>query len=225
MQTLRVELGPRSYDIAIGHGVEEQFAGFVRGRLPQARQALVVADANTRGHAERLAHRVGATAVVTVPAGEESKSLAIAADLYGRLADLAADRKSPVVAVGGGVVGDLAGFVAATYNRGLPLVMVPTTLLAMVDSSVGGKVGVNLPKGKNLIGSFHQPAGVWIDTACLDTLPEREFRSGLAEVVKYGVILDAEFLAFLEANADKVLARDPAAVRHVVTRSCELKAR
>jgi 3-dehydroquinate synthase len=130
-----------------------------------------------------------------------------------------------VVALGGGVVGDLAGFVAATFNRGLPLLMVPTSLLAMVDSSVGGKVGVNHPHGKNLIGAFHQPAGVWIDTAYLDTLPDREYRSGLAEVVKYGVILDAEFLAFLETNAEKLLARDPAAVRHVVTRSCELKAR
>src|SRR5207248_7080195 len=119
---------------------------------------------------------------------------------------------------------DLAGFAAATYNGGLPLVMVPTTLLAMVDSSVGGKVGINLPEGKNLVGAFHQPVGVWIDTAFLDTLPDREYRSGLAEVVKYGVILDAEFFAWLEANADAVLARDPAAVRHVVTRSCRLKA-
>src|SRR5204863_2277415 len=134
----------------------------------------------------------------TIPAGEESKSLTQAAKLYDALYDLAADRQTAVVAVGGGVVGDLAGFAAATYNRGLPLVMVPTTLLAMVDSSVGGKTGINHPRGKNLIGAFHQPAGVWIDTAYLDPLPEREFRSGPAEVVKYGVILDAEFFAFLE---------------------------
>ena len=113
-----------------------------------------------------------------------------------------------VVAVGGGVIGDLAGFAAATYNRGLPLLMVPTTLLAMVDSSVGGKVGVNHARAKNLIGAFHQPAGVWIDTAALDTLPDREYRSGLAEVVKYGVILDADFFAWLEANADAMLHRD-----------------
>src|SRR5439155_14674630 len=121
------------------------------------------------------------------------KSLASAAQLFDRLAELQADRQSLVVAVGGGVIGDLAGFVAATYNRGLPLLMVPTTLLAMVDSSVGGKVGVNHPKAKNLIGAFHQPIGVWIDTAALTTLPDREYRSGLAEVVKYGVILDPEF--------------------------------
>jgi 3-dehydroquinate synthase len=129
-----------------------------------------------------------------------------------------------VVAVGGGVVGDLAGFVAATFNRGLDLLMVPTTLLAMVDSSVGGKVGINHPRGKNLIGAFHQPAGVLIDTALLDTLPDREYRSGLAEVVKYGVILDAELFAWLEAHAAGVRDRRPDAVRHIVGRSCRLKA-
>jgi 3-dehydroquinate synthase len=224
MQTLRVELGPRSYDIAVGHGAEDRFADFVRDRLTQASKSLVVADANTRPHAERLAGRLGAAAVATVPAGEGSKSLAVASDLYGRLADLAADRKTPLLAVGGGVVGDLAGFVAATYNRGLPLVMVPTTLLAMVDSSVGGKVGINLPQGKNLVGAFHQPAAVWIDTALLETLPDREYRSGLAEVVKYGVILDAGFFDWLESNAAAVLAREPAAVAYVVARSCRLKA-
>jgi 3-dehydroquinate synthase len=122
------------------------------------------------------------------------------------------------------VVGDLAGFAAATYNRGLPLVMVPTTLLAMVDSAVGGKTGVNHPKGKNLIGAFHQPSGVWLDTAFLDTLPEREYTSGLAEVVKYGVILDAEFFEYCEANATAIRSRSPDAVRHIVTRSCRLKA-
>jgi 3-dehydroquinate synthase len=159
-----------------------------------------------------------------VPPGEPSKSLAQAAVLYDALADLPADRSTLIVAVGGGVVGDLAGFVAATYNRGLPLVMVPTTLLAMVDSSVGGKVAVNHPKGKNLIGAFHQPAGVWVDTAVLDTLPDREFKSGLAEVVKYGVILDPDFFAFLEQNAADVLARQPVPLEHVVARSCRLKA-
>jgi 3-dehydroquinate synthase len=138
--------------------------------------------------------------------------------------DSQADRKTAVIAVGGGVVGDLAGFVAATYGRGLPLLMVPTTLLAMVDSSVGGKVGVNHPKAKNLIGAFHQPVGVWIDTAFLDTLPNREFRSGLAEIVKYGVCLDAELFAFLEGNADAILQREPSALRHIIGRSCELKA-
>src|SRR5262245_11308240 len=224
MQTLRVILGPRSYDIAIVHGDPARFAAFVRERLPDWTKALFVADANTRPHADALAKVLGNHPVAVVPAGEASKSLALAAELYGRLADMAADRKSPVVAVGGGVVGDLAGLVAATYNRGLPLVMVPTTLLAMVDSSVGGKVGVNLPQGKNLVGAFHQPAGVWIDTAYLDTLPDREYRSGLAEVVKYGVILDAEFFRWLEANVDAVLRRDPTTLAYVVAWSCRLKA-
>src|SRR6185437_11005351 len=144
--------------------------------------------------------------------------------LYVALYELAADRRTALVAVGGGVVGDLAGYAAATYNRGLPLVMAPTSLLAMVDSSVGGKTGINHPRGKNLIGAFHQPAGVWIDTAFLKTLPDREYRSGLAEVVKYGVILDAEFFAYLEQHAAAILARDAECIGHVVARSCRLKA-
>jgi 3-dehydroquinate synthase len=223
MPTVRVNLGPRSYDIAIGHGSDAGFAHFVRERTGPGK-TFVVADANTRHHADRLAALLESSVVATVPAGEASKSLALAAELYGRLAAVAADRKTAVLAVGGGVVGDLAGFVAATYNRGLPLVMVPTTLLAMVDSSVGGKVGINLPEGKNLVGAFHQPGGVWIDTTFLDTLPDREYRSGLAEVVKYGMILDAELFAWLEQNAEAILRRDAAAVAHVVARSCRLKA-
>jgi len=129
-----------------------------------------------------------------------------------------------VVAVGGGVVGDLAGFVAATYGRGLPFVQVPTTLLAQVDSSVGGKVGINLPGAKNMVGAFWQPRGVIIDTATLATLPEREYLSGLAEVVKYGVILDAEFFGWLEQHADKIVARSPQELTHLISRCCELKA-
>src|SRR5205823_9214828 len=159
-----------------------------------------------------------------LPPGEAQKCLVVASQLYDWFADNQADRRTLVVAVGGGVIGDLAGFVAATYARGLDLLMVPTTLLAMVDSSVGGKVGINHPKGKNLIGAFHQPVGVWIDTAFLDTLPGREYRSGLAEVVKYGVTLDPDLLAYLEDHASDVLRLCPEAVRHVVARSCRLKA-
>jgi 3-dehydroquinate synthase len=224
MQNIHVNLGPRSYDIAVGSGTEVVFAAFVRDRLPGASRSVLITDSNAVPHAKRLAGRLGVAEPIAIPAGEASKSLSIAGDLYTRLADQAADRKTPVIAVGGGVVGDLAGFVAATFNRGLPLVMVPTTLLAMVDSSVGGKVGVNLPQGKNLVGTFHQPAGVWIDTAVLGTLPDREYRSGLAEVVKYCVILDAEFFTWLEVNADAVLQRQSAALIHVVARSCQLKA-
>jgi len=228
MQLVRVNLGSRAYDIALTTARSDGIGPFVRERLPQSRQALIVCDANTAHHAGGVVGSLqGAgfrTASAAIPAGEKSKNLAEAARLYDALYDLAADRKTAVVAVGGGVVGDLAGFAAATYNRGLPLVMVPTTLLAMVDSSVGGKTGVNHPKGKNLIGAFHQPAGVWIDTAFLDTLPEREFASGLAEVVKYGVILDAAFFEYLEAGTNAIRERDAAAIRHIVERSCRLKA-
>src|SRR5262245_37352764 len=224
MQTLPVRLGPRSYDIVIGAGIEDGFAAFVGQRIAHLTRVLPVADRNTQLVAERLRGQLGTGPVAVVPAGESSKSLSVAGDLYSRLAAIEADRKTLVVAVGGGVIGDLAGFVAATYNRGLPLVMVPTTLLAMVDSSVGGKVAINLPEGKNLVGAFHQPAGVWIDIALLDTLPDREYRSGLAEVVKYGVILDADFFGWLEDNSDAVLRRDRTAVEHVIARSCRLKA-
>jgi 3-dehydroquinate synthase len=225
MTTVRVELGPRSYDIAVAE--PGGLGAFARARLP-GRLAFVVTDENVRPHAVRAEEALAAvgfrTALAVLPAGEAQKALPVAAGLYDRLVDLEADRKTAVVAVGGGVIGDLAGFVAATYNRGLPLLMVPTTLLAMVDSSVGGKVAVNHPRAKNLIGAFHQPAGVWVDPGVLATLPDREYRSGLAEVVKYGVSLDADFFAWLEGHAGAVLRREPEAVGYVVTRSCRLKA-
>ena len=138
--------------------------------------------------------------------------------------DEGADRKTVVVALGGGVVGDLAGFVAATFARGLRFVQIPTTLLAQVDSSVGGKVGINLPGGKNMVGAFWQPRGVLIDVDVLATLPDREYRAGLAEVVKYGVIQDAEFFAYLEANVEPINARDAGVLTHIVERCCRLKA-
>ncbi|HYH68116.1 MAG TPA: 3-dehydroquinate synthase [Urbifossiella sp.] len=228
MESVHVRLGPRSYEIALATAVPAGVGPFARRVLPTSTAALVVADTNTAALAGTVAAALNdhgfRVSDITVPDGEGSKSLAELSQLYDALYAMAADRRTAVVAVGGGVVGDLGGFAAATYNRGLPLLMVPTTLLAMVDSSVGGKTGVNHPKGKNLIGAFHQPAGVWIDTAFLDTLPDREFRSGLAEVVKYGVILDAPFFEYLEANAAALLARDAAALRHVVGRSCRLKA-
>ncbi|QDU20609.1 3-dehydroquinate synthase [Urbifossiella limnaea] len=228
MESVHVRLGPRSYEIALTTAQPAGVGPFARRALPASTAALVVSDANTASLANDVEATLRAngfrTASVTVPAGEGTKSLAELSNLYDALYAMTADRRTAVVAVGGGVVGDLGGFAAATYNRGLPLLMVPTTMLAMVDSSVGGKTGVNHPKGKNLIGAFHQPAGVWIDTAFLDTLPDREFRSGLAEVVKYGVILDEPFFDDLEANAGDLLAREPATLRHVVGRSCRLKA-
>ena len=225
---IRVNLGPRSYDIAMTSDDRAGLGPFARARAAKSQLALIVGDTNVDRHAAVVATALTDAgfdvARATVAAGEASKCLAAVERLYEQLAARNADRRTLVVAVGGGVVGDLAGCVAATYNRGLPLLMVPTTLLAMVDSSVGGKVGVNLPSGKNLVGAFHQPVGVWIDTRTLDTLPEREYLSGLAEVVKYGVILDAEFFEWLERNVDAILAREPSAVRHIVARSCHLKA-
>jgi 3-dehydroquinate synthase len=227
MTTIRVELGERSYEIWVVSEDRRGLGPFARERCRGA-LAFIVSDEHVGQHADAAAHALTAagfrTAVSVLPSGESQKSLVMASHLYNGLAEMPADRNTLVVAVGGGVIGDLAGFVAATFNRGLPLLMVPTTLLAMVDSSVGGKVGVNHPKAKNLIGAYHQPAGVWIDTAFLGTLPDREYRSGLAEVVKYGVILDADFFVWLERNADAVLRRDAEAVRHIVGRSCRLKA-
>ncbi len=146
------------------------------------------------------------------------------AQVMGTLADMGASRDVTVIALGGGVVGDLAGFVAACWMRGVRFVQLPTTLLAMVDSSVGGKTAVDLPSGKNLVGAFHQPSAVLADTQTLDTLPDRELRAGLAEVVKYGAIGDADFFAWLEAHADALLARDPAALGHAIAVSCRHKA-
>jgi 3-dehydroquinate synthase len=224
---VRVNLGERSYDIAIASGEVAGLGPFARQRCRGA-NAFVVTDDYIAAHAASVASVLSANGFrvfqAVLPTGEAQKCLASAAHLYDRLVDFHADRQTVVVAVGGGVIGDLAGFVAATFARGLPLLMVPTSLLAMVDSSVGGKVGINHPKAKNLIGAFHQPVGVWIDTTFLASLPDREFRSGMAEVVKYGVSLDADLFAFVESHVDALLQRDSAALRHIITRSCELKA-
>ena len=224
MPTVNVQLGSRSYEIHIGTGMAGEFRAFAEAACPKSRRALVVADANTAPLAKDLAARLSHAEIKIIPSGEGSKSATQLTDLWGWMAELATDRHTPIIAVGGGVIGDLAGFAAASFNRGIPLLMVPTTLLSMVDSSVGGKTGINLPQGKNLVGAFHQPRGVWIDTAVLNSLPDREYRSGLAEVVKYGVIMDAGFFAWLEHHADAILARDPASVAHIVARSCRLKA-
>ncbi len=226
--TIRVELSERSYDIRIGRGILDESGRFVAERL-KGKQAVVITDEHVRQpHADKVAAALVAsgtrTDTLVVPAGEDTKGAAQAAALWNRLLELGADRKTFVVAVGGGVVGDLAGFVAATYARGIPFIQVPTSLMAQVDSSVGGKVGINLPLAKNLVGAFWQPAGVLIDLAALDTLPAREYRSGLAEVVKYGVILDEEFFAFLESHIAEINARDNATLLHLIRRSCELKA-
>jgi 3-dehydroquinate synthase len=229
-----VNLGPRTYEVRVVSGRPEGFGPFARAALDgswagrSCRRALLVTDENVDALAPTYEAALEAVGVVAtravVPPGEASKSLDRAADLYDDLVKLRADRHTTVVALGGGVVGDLAGFVAATYARGVPLLMVPTSLLAQVDSSVGGKVGVNHPRCKNIIGAFHQPVGVWVDTDTLDSLPPRELRCGLAEVIKYGVILDAGFFNELEQHAPAILTREPGAVRRVVAQSCRLKA-
>jgi 3-dehydroquinate synthase len=229
-----VELGPRSYEVRVVSGGGSGLGPFAREALEatwggrSCRRALLITDEHVEALADPITTALDAAGIVAtravVPSGEASKSLDRAADLYDDLVQLRADRHTAIVALGGGVIGDLAGFVAATYARGLPLLMIPTTLLAQVDSSVGGKVGVNHPRVKNIIGAFHQPVGVWIDTESLASLPDREYSCGLAEVIKYGVILDAGFFAYLEGHTAEILARDPAALRHVVAHSCRLKA-
>jgi len=224
-RTVRVELGERGYDICIGTrmipGEDLQIGANTR--------TLLVTDSNVAAlHSGRceegLRERGLDPRLAVVPAGESSKCMEQAALLLSEACAQGLGRSSLVVALGGGMVGDLAGFVAATYLRGIGLVQVPTTLLAMVDSSVGGKTGVNLPQGKNLAGSFHQPLEVIADLTTLETLPEREFVSGLAEVVKYGVIWDAVFFDRLEETMDAILARDGAMLEEIVARCCKIKA-
>jgi len=211
-----VALGARSYDILIGSGLLGRTGEFL-APLSLGRRGVIICDSHTEPLYGRLLQAVlPETEILSFPAGEGSKSLAQTAALLERMTGLGLDRKSFVIALGGGVVGDLAGFVAAIYLRGIPFVQVPTTLLAQVDSSVGGKVGVNLPQGKNLVGAFYQPRLVLADVDVLRTLPQRELKAGLAEVIKYGAIRDAEFFRELEEG----LSVGPRMVR----RCCEIKA-
>jgi 3-dehydroquinate synthase len=226
--TVTVELADRSYTIEIGAGLLARAGSLVRGWQGATHVALVtdenVADTHAASVAESLAAAQMAVDLLVVEPGEETKSIDSAEQLWLKLLDVGTQRTSIIVAVGGGVVGDLAGFVAATFARGLAFVQVPTTLLAQVDSSVGGKVGVNLPGAKNMVGAFWQPLGVIADTDVLATLPTREYRAGLAEVVKYGVILDAEFFAYLESHLEQINSRDPKVLAHLIARSCQLRA-
>ena len=235
-QTVCVSLGPRTYEILIAPGALARTADVVwrwyvqhAGKPVANPLGVIVTDSHVGPlHAATVTQSLQAagwrTDIFTLPAGEPSKSLDAITGVYDRLIELQADRQTVVFALGGGVVGDAAGFIAATYARGIPFVQLPTTLLADVDSSVGGKVGVNHPLAKNMIGAFYQPFGVLIDTSVLATLPDREYRSGLAEVVKYGVILDAEFFARLESQTAELNERDPTCLAAVIARSCRLKA-
>ena len=228
MHTLTVNLpaaAARSYPIHIGHGLLHERA-LIAASIPQ-RQVCIVSNDNVAAH--YLAPLTAALAdktVITVhlPDGETHKNLAGYAHILDALVAARFDRDCLVIALGGGITGDVAGFAAATYQRGVAVLQIPTTLLAQVDSSVGGKTGVNHPQGKNLIGAFHQPQAVLIDTATLATLPPREFAAGMAEVVKYGLINDPGFFAWLEANRDGIRAHDPALLAEMIAHCCANKA-
>ncbi|MEO8296666.1 MAG: 3-dehydroquinate synthase [Burkholderiales bacterium] len=225
--SVSVPLAERSYDILIGPGLLSDAASW-QG-LPKATVAVVVTNVTVAPlYARRVAEALGAhyrrVLTIELPDGEAHKEWATLNLVFDRLLAEGCDRKTVLVALGGGVIGDMTGFAAACYMRGVPFVQVPTTLLAQVDSSVGGKTAINHPLGKNMIGAFYQPVRVLCDLDTLDTLPPRELSAGLAEVIKYGPIADAALLDWLELNLDALMARDKSALAHAVQRSCEIKA-
>jgi 3-dehydroquinate synthase len=227
VETVEVALEDRSYPIVIGRGVATDPAR-IAAHLKPGRAALVTSEVVGALYLEPVAAALAAAGVeavpVVLPDGEQHKNWQVLNTVFDHLIEQRCDRRTPIIALGGGVIGDMAGFAAATWQRGVPFVQIPTTLLAQVDSSVGGKTAINHPQGKNMIGAFHQPMLVLADTALLDTLPDRELSAGLAEVIKYGLIRDTAFLDWLEPNLPRLLARDPGALAHAVRRSCEHKA-
>ena len=227
MQPLSVTLGDRSYPIHIGAGLldnAQMYAQYVASRSVTVVTNRIVAPLYLERVQRALEQAGGRVVPVLIGDGEQAKSWATLDHVVDALLAARCDRDSVIVALGGGVVGDLAGFAAAVYQRGIAFIQVPTTLLAQVDSSVGGKTAINHARGKNMVGAFHQPLAVIADVATLETLPDRELRAGIAEVIKHGLILDLEFLEWLEKQMEKLLARDPVALAHAVRRSCELKA-
>lgn len=228
MNEVHVSLGERSYSIHIGNHILSTI-GEKMLAFPFSRTALIISDTNVAPLylstvADSLTQSGFDVHTAIVEAGEQSKSFDSARSLFTACIENGLDRKSPIIALGGGVVGDLAGFIAATYLRGVPFIQIPTSLLAQVDSSVGGKVAVNHTLGKNLIGAFYQPKLVLIDIATITTLPSRELSTGLAEVIKYGLIADRTLFDYLSTHSEEVLSLDYDAIRHLVTRSCEIKA-
>ena len=225
MRTLNVELGPRRYPIYIGTQLLDR-PELLRSHIGGARVAIVTNETVAPLYLDRVQGAVASFAPVTVvlPDGEQYKTLEVLNRIFDPLLQARCDRRTTLIALGGGVVGDMAGFAAACYQRGVPFVQVPTTLLAQVDSSVGGKTGVNHPLGKNMIGAFYQPRAVVIDTDTLNTLPDKELYAGLAEVIKYGLIRDPAFFEWLEHNIDRLLHRDANALAHAIERSCRNKA-
>ncbi|MCW3149541.1 3-dehydroquinate synthase [Stutzerimonas stutzeri] len=226
MQTLQVNLGERSYPIHIGERLldsVELFSNRIRGK----QVAIVTNETVAPLYLERLTRTLGSYSVtpIVLPDGEAYKSWQTLQLIFDALLGARHDRHTTVIALGGGVIGDMAGFAAASYQRGVDFIQVPTTLLSQVDSSVGGKTGINHPLGKNMIGAFYQPRAVVIDTATLDTLPPRELSAGLAEVIKYGLICDAAFLGWLETNVDRLRGLDNMALTEAIHRSCAAKAK
>jgi len=226
MNTLQVDLGERSYPIHIGRGLLQR-PELLKPCIGGSRVAVVTNETVGPLYLDAVLKAVAAWQPVSVvlPDGEAYKTLNTLNLIFNALLENRCDRKTTLIALGGGVVGDMTGFAAATYQRGVPFIQMPTTLLAQVDSSVGGKTGVNHPLGKNMIGAFHQPRCVIIDTDTLNTLPDKELSAGLAEVIKYGLIGDAEFFVWLEQNLDRLLARDPQALAWAIERSCADKAK
>lgn len=227
MRELAVDLGERSYPIFIGSGVLTAHE-LLLPHLEQPRAVLVTNETVAPLYLERVTTMLERHAVrvdsVVLPDGEQYKNWQTLEKIYDTLVDTRAERTTPLIALGGGVIGDMTGFAAATWQRGAPFVQMPTTLLAQVDSSVGGKTAINHPRGKNMIGAFHQPRAVLIDTDTLATLPLRELRAGLAEVIKYGLIRDAAFFEWLEGHMEALLALEPGAVAFAIERSCRNKA-
>ena len=224
--TITVDLGERSYPIVIGSGLLG--GGFELSEYVRGGDCLIVSNETVAPlYLDALIANLAGRSVesINLPDGEAHKTVATVESIIDKLVEGRANRDTTVIALGGGVVGDIAGFAAASYMRGVGFIQVPTSLLAQVDSSVGGKTGVNHAKGKNLIGAFHQPNVVLIDTDTLATLPDRELKAGLAEVIKHGAAIDADFFVWLEDNIDALLAKDPAALSHAIQRSCEIKAR
>ena len=228
MQTLQVQLGRRSYPSLIGSGLLAEWGAVLASRVAPARAALIsdstVAGLYGQRALDSLAGAGFSPTLITVKPGEASKSLEVAANLYDRLAEIRLERRCPIIALGGGVVGDLAGFVAATWLRGVPFVQVPTTLEADIDASVGGKTAVNHPSGKNLVGTFHQPLAVVIDVACLRTLDQRDVRAGLAESVKHGVIRDAAFFTWQQERVREIAELDEQVFAELIRLNCRIKA-
>ena len=227
MQTLTVGLGERSYPIHIGSGLLSH-ADLLLPHLPHKRVAVVTNTTIAPLYLEQLRTMLQGHGVDTIPIilpdGEQFKSAETLGLIYDTLLTHRCERNTPLIALGGGVIGDMTGYAAATYLRGVPFIQIPTTLLAQVDSSVGGKTGINHPLGKNMIGAFYQPQVVLADIATLNTLPDQELRAGIAEVIKYGLIRDLPFFEWLEQNMEKLLARDEQALQYAIARSCQNKA-